>query len=148
MKSHALNVNVRFTSADIDDQHRKLSEAIGELRREIDHGDDRRAREALEEFIQFLNSYFLFHTFTEEKLMFDNAYPRDTYFRHVREHKEVILDLVLLMEGETPKNHLRVSAAAPKERARQLLAEFEQWLREHVEKADAKLMEFLKARGI
>ena len=149
MKSLVLDVNVKFTSTDIDAQHRELGDALTHLLREADSGDEQRAAEALEEFIQFLNSYFLFHTFTEEKLMYDNHYPREAYFAHVREHKEVILDMVNLMEGGGGTGqHLRVSANTPRERAHQLVDCFNRWLHHHIEKADSKLLAFLKEKGV
>ncbi|GAB6042282.1 bacteriohemerythrin [Endothiovibrio diazotrophicus] len=146
-KSYTLRAEAHFESGEVDAQHRQLTKAMSDLRRRIDRYDDARAAEELEEFIQYLNSYFLYHTFTEEKLMFDNQYPGDAYFEHQREHKSIVLDLLKLMEGETPRNHLRITATAPKERARQLIDGFEQWLHRHIEDLDRKLLEFLRTKG-
>ena len=148
MKSHTLDVNVKFTSRDIDDQHREITETMARFCRKTDTSDEQQAAEALEEFVQFLNSYFLFHTFTEEKLMYDNRYPRDEYFRHVREHKEVILDMVNLLDGHSATHRLQVTATAPRERAHQLMNSFNHWLHNHIETADSKLTDFLKEKGL
>lgn len=148
MKDNSLSNDARFHSADIEAQHRELDQAMGKLRHIADHGSEAEAAEALEEFVDFLASYFLFHTFTEEKLMYDNDYPRDAYFRHVREHKEVILDLIELQDGTSPSHRLKVTSTNPNERSRQLIAAFHGWIEKHIQRADSKLVEFLESKGV
>ncbi len=148
MKDLSLNADAEFHSSDIHEQHQELADAMTELRRTTDHGSDAEIAKALDEFVEFLSSYFLFHTFTEEKLMYDHHYPRDAYFAHVREHKEVILDLIEMQDGHPPRRLLKITATNPRERAHQLIEAFTGWIHSHIEQEDSKLLAFLEERGI
>ena len=143
----ALGAEIAFGLDDIDEQHGELISALKRLEEGSDRSEEE-AAEALEAFLQFAASYFLFHSFTEEKLMFDHGYPLDDYFAHVKEHKEVLLELITLRDGgRSPR--FGIVGGDNRERAARLASWFrDEWLERHIREHDGRLIEFLRKKGL
>ncbi len=148
MKVDTLLEEVRFSTEDIENQHNQLFRALQELKSAAAETDAEGAAKAYRAFLDFLYSYFLYHSFTEERLMYENGYPREDYFAHVTEHQEIIQDLMALREGDRPTKWLEVDAATPRKRAEQLAQGFHDWIDHHIAEVDAQLLDFLQGRGL
>jgi len=146
MQIKDLEAECRFTTHDIDEQHGQLIDAVTALEYMLETETDVDLDTAVAEFLEFLTSYFLFHSFTEEKLMYETGYPAEAYFEHIKQHKQIVLDLVAVQNMERT-TLLDVSGGNPRERARQLVKSFREWIRNHVENTDRQLIEYLEAHG-
>ncbi len=120
--------------AEIDEQHRKLITLIQHLQ-SVDRHPERESslvEQALDEMV----AYTMYHFGTEERLMEEYAYPQDA--GHLAQHERFLADVTGMME--TFMSGSRVSASE----IGQYLGD---WLIQHIQHTDRQLAIWLAERA-
>ena len=107
----------------IDEQHKKLFSAVGEMRENLIKGDAPQYKQHLIEITKFLKDYCIYHFETEEGYQRDISFER--YLEHKKEHDKLLRD-VLKYEKELTESNF----AAPIVKG--LLGFISTWLVYHV----------------
>lgn len=146
MRDLDLTRKVRFTIADIEEQHQQLADAFDVLEQLAAHGSGAEIEQGLKEFYEYAASFFLYHSFVEEMLMYQSHYPSADYRKHAGEHAELIDDIIIRREiGHSREAMMR--GGSPAEIARHLSSEFRERVEAHIATTDAPLIEWLGSRG-
>ena len=146
MRDFDLTRNVRFTIADIEEQHQELADAFDVLEQLVARGSGPEIEKGLKEFYEYAASFFLYHSFVEERLMYESHYPSADYRQHAKEHAEMIDDIIVRREIGNSREAM-VKGDSPSEIAKHLSSDFRKRIEDHIETTDAKMIEWLKSRG-
>lgn len=146
MKHYELNKSIELTVADIDEQHEQLEDALEVLNQLISHGSEEDIEQGLRDFTEFAASFFLFHTFTEERLMYESHYPSKEYREHAEEHKEMINEIITYREQDDSSSP-RIRGMSSIESAKKMSSTFKEWVNVHTNTSDKKLIDWLKKHG-
>lgn len=123
---------------DIDEQHHVLVSTLNEANLTLLHET---RRDAVDQLLQDLLAYALYHFETEEALMQTHDYAThapDEARQHIEEHRKFAQRVVAL------RNTLETTGDVDRDA---LLAFLNAWLQQHILGIDQKLAAFLHARG-
>ncbi len=120
--------------AEIDQQHRKLIELIQHLQSVDAHPDREFAlvEQALDEMV----AYTMYHFGTEERLMEEYSYPQDV--GHLAQHERFLSDVTNMMESFMAGSHVSAGDIG------QYLGN---WLIQHIQHTDQQLAAWLHERA-
>lgn len=125
--------------SDIDEQHRILVDALNEANAKLQHET---RREAIDQLLQDLLAYAIYHFETEEMLMREHGYfaaePRVAE-AHLAQHRDFAARVVALRERFTTTGELDRDA---------LLGFLNQWLTGHILGIDQALGRYLAQRSV
>ena len=116
---------------EIDNQHKCLLSLMNEIQLGV-----ARPETLINDFIEYATKHFL----EEEKLMFENNYPKELYEAHKKEHK-YFKDVILELSFRYIKANSNAEIDSMFERLKQFASD---WLEYHFLKTDKQFTEFLK----
>jgi hemerythrin len=119
----------------IDEQHKKLFDAVNVLLRLSKNG---KADDEFKQSLDFLNSYTIKHFFDEEQLQKKYNYP--DYTNHKRYHEDFKASIRLL-------SHQMILTGITPELVDNLCKTVGDWLVNHIQREDFRLVAHIKAQG-
>jgi hemerythrin len=135
MTEYKWNDSLLTGQAAIDDQHKKLFEAVNDLLRTAEAG---KAEEDIKKSLDFLTDYTIKHFFDEQALQQKYQYP--DYQNHIKYHedfKAVVRDL----------SHQLILKGSSKALVDDLCKKFGDWLVNHINIQDKKFAAYIREKG-